>query len=65
MKDIKVSLDSKFKQYKVSAYEGETVVGDASNLKRLSEMSQDKNMVMYDMMPATKRRISHVYGYGK
>ena len=54
MKDIKVSLDSKFKQYKVSAYEGETVVGDASNLKRLSEMSQRQNMVMYDMMPAAK-----------
>lgn len=54
MKDIKVSLDSKYKQYKASAYEGETVVGDASNLKRLSEMSQRQNMVMYDMMPAAK-----------
>ena len=54
MKDIKVSLDSKHKQYKASAYEGETVVGDASNLKRLSEMSQRQNMVMYDMMPAAK-----------
>lgn len=52
MKDIKISLKSKFKANKTSIFEGQTYVGDEANLKKLSELNQNQGRLMYDMMPA-------------
>ncbi len=47
MTGIKVQLSTKQKDYKISQYKGETVVGDVSNLKRLSEIHQKQSRVVY------------------